>query len=100
MNGRDLITRRFRQLLAAMVFATAVMLAGLYIESIPLMITGVGLVWVLSRYGYKTMHCPYCNRSLYEHLFYEAAIWASWISWSKNQPKECPSCKTSFNKSI
>ena len=100
MNGRDLITRKFKQLLVALVFAAIIVLVGLYVESIPLMVTGVGLIWALSRFGYKNMRCPYCDTSLYKHLFKEAAIWASWISWSKSQNKECPSCKTNFYKSI
>ncbi len=100
MNGRDLITRKFKQLLVATVFAVSIVLVGLYVESIAMMITGVGLIWALSRYGYKTMRCPYCDTSLYKHVFKEAAIWASWVSWSKTQKKECPSCKTSFNKPV
>ncbi len=100
MNGRELITRKFRQLLAAMVFAAGTILAGLYLESIPLMVTGVGLAWGVSRYGYRTICCPYCNRSLYKHLFAEAAIMASWVSWSKKGQQACPSCKISFSQPI
>jgi hypothetical protein len=100
MNGRDLITRKFKRLLIAMVFAASLVLIGLYLESIPLMITGIAFIWGLSRYGYKTMRCPYCDASLYRHLFHEAAIWASWISWSKNEKKDCPSCKTNFAKPV
>jgi len=100
MNGSEVITRKFKQLLVAVVFAASIVLIGLYVESILMMVTGVGLFWALSRYGYKTMRCPYCDTLLYKHLFKEAAIWASWISWSKSHKKECPSCKTNFNNPI
>jgi hypothetical protein len=100
MTGRDLITRKFKQLLTAIVLATSITLAGLYFKSIPLMITGGGLIWTISRYGYKTMCCPYCDRSLYKHLFKEAAIWSSWVIWSKKQLKECPHCKINFSTTV
>jgi hypothetical protein len=100
MTGRQQITGKFKQLLIAAIFATGITLAGLYIDSIPLMIAGVGFIWLLSRYGLKTMCCPFCGASLYKHLFKEAAVWSSWIAWSKNHHEECPYCKTHFSEQI
>ncbi len=100
MNGNDLITGKFRQLLMGAVLAVGTTLVGVYIESIPLMVAGVAFIWGLSRYGYKTMRCPYCDTSLYKHLFKETAIWASWILWSKSREKICPFCRTDFNRPV
>ena len=100
MNGRDLISKRFRLLLVAAVLATGVTLTGLYSDSIPLMIAGAGFIWLLSRYGLTTMRCPFCGASLYKHLFKEASVWSSWIAWSKNLNEECPYCKTRFSDQV